>query len=134
MHANIINNAQKLCQPPQALSLFKTKLVKLTRYPKCANIQLSIGDLESKLFSQPVVTCVKGSDGKVDHTITIFQGYIFDGNFTHALPFSKEALDYYCLSDSDKCKFVQFLNSFYLPYFDAYMKEFEQLFEKKKKN
>ena len=106
--------------------------MKLNTSLKCVNIKLSMGDfLQSNLYQNPVITCVKGSDGKVDHTIAIFQGLIFDGNFTLAIPLSQNALDHCCSSDLAKCKFVGFLNSFYFPYFEKYVIEFEQVPDKK---
>lgn len=43
----------------------------------------------------PLPTTVKleGSDGSVNHAITIVAGYIFDSNESHALPLTIESLD-----------------------------------------
>ena len=132
VHAGDIYKAHKLCLSPKALPTFKAKLMELSSKLKCTNIKITMEELQTKLYLKPVVTCVKGSDGKQDHTIAIFRGLIYDGNFTHAIPLSQNALDHCCSSDSAKCKFVEFVKSFYFPYFEKYVLEFEQVPDKKK--
>jgi hypothetical protein len=41
-----------------------------------------------------VVASLAGSDGSVHHAITMFRGWIFDSNETHALPLNKQALHF----------------------------------------
>ena len=114
--------AHKLCQYPNALSMFKNKLLELSTRLKCTNVKITLQDLQGRFFHTPVVTCVKGDDTKSDHTIVVYKGYIFDGNFSHALPLSQTALDHCCSSREKSCKFVCFLNSFYLQFYENYMK------------
>jgi hypothetical protein len=120
-HSSVIYTAHKLCKHPNALVLFKEKLFEMSRQLKCTNVKITLEDLHGKLFYKPVVTCVKGDDGKEDHTIVIYKGYIFDGNFTHALPLCPRALDHCCSSQEKSCKFVEFVKSFYLHLFEEYV-------------
>ena len=126
-HAGMVFNNQKLTLRPDAMHLFKEFLVTLSGLLKHKNlVQLEISQLSSDFYNQAVVTCIKGSDGKEDHTIAIYSGWIFDGTFTHALPLSRESLDHCCLSDDVACHFVSFVNPFVLPYFEEYVKKHNQ--------
>ena len=51
-----------------------------------------------------IVNCIEGSDGKKDHTFTIYKGQIFNGNFKNVLFVSREALDLCCSEDNKPCK------------------------------
>jgi len=88
---------------------------------KSKEIAANISLLQNELRHFPVITCVKGSDGKEDHSIAIYSGWIFDANFTHALPLCQESLNECCSSDEVKCTFVCFLQSFYFEYFGTYV-------------
>ena len=130
-HASAIYTSHKLCQYPNALVLFKEKLLEMSKMLKYTNAKLTLEDLHGRLFRKPVVTCVKGDNNKEDHTIVIYKGYIFDGNFSHALPLCPKALDDCCSSKEKSCGFVRFVNSFYLHLFDKYMAEMKVQNEKK---
>jgi hypothetical protein len=41
-----------------------------------------------------LVGSLEGSDGSVHHAVTLFRGWLFDSNETHALPLTKQALDF----------------------------------------
>ena len=49
----------------------------------------------------PAFFALVGSDGKTDHAVTVSDGWIFDGNFSHALPLTKENLDKCCSTEND---------------------------------
>ena len=75
--------------------------------------------MESLVFPDvPIVTCVVDSKGQDDHSITIYKNWIYDSNFTHALPLCKEALDHCCSSDDLKLSFGSMTNTYYIPTFD----------------
>lgn len=48
-----------------------------------------------------------GSDGKMDHCITVWGNLIFDSNFKNMLPLTVESLDLCCSSDASNDMFVQ---------------------------
>jgi hypothetical protein len=71
----------------------------------------------------PIVTCVVGNDCKEDHTVCIYKGWIFDGNFKNALTLNKEALDICCSDEENSHHFERFCNTYTLPYFKQYLDE-----------
>ena len=62
-------------------------------------LKVSQYDILKSGKNQLVVALLKGSDGKEDHCVTVFDNWVFDSNFDWALPFSKEALDHCCSSE-----------------------------------
>ena len=57
-----------------------------------------------------------GSDGSVLHSVSICQNYIFDGNRHHALPLSKESLDWCCSAPGIPVKFIAYYRAvFFYP-------------------
>ena len=56
-----------------------------------------------ELLNQPntelILACIRGKDGKEDHCIAIYGGWIFDSNFEQALALSQASLDICCSSD-----------------------------------
>ena len=96
--------------------------------------------LFEEYYYYPIVTCIEGSDGKKDHTVTIYKGQIFDGNFRNVLFVSREALDLCCSEDTKPCKFSRFHMSFIFENFEDYWfhnndgdkKENKKLKQKKK--
>lgn len=57
----------------------------------------------------------------MDHTVTIYKGLIFDGNFPYALPLSDQSLNICCSSNEQKAHFVKFRNSYIFELFDKYL-------------
>ena len=53
-----------------------------------------------------VVASLRGSDGKEEHCVTIYDKWVFDSNFDFALPLTKEALDLCCSSEETHDLFV----------------------------
>lgn len=53
-----------------------------------------------------VIVSLKGSDGKEDHCVTLYGKWIFDSNFSHALPLCQESLDYCCSTENNHETFV----------------------------
>ena len=60
---------------------------------QCRLLKKSEVDLLSLDKNRVILTSVQGDDGARDHVVSIFNGWIFDGNFSHALPLCKESLD-----------------------------------------
>lgn len=127
-HGGKVFNQQKLCSMPTAVVLLKEYLVsKLSILLKCQNVEnLELSQLQTEFYNKAVVTCLKGSDQKTDHTVTIYSGWIFDSTFTHALPLSKESLDHCCSEDESRCEFVDFVNPFVFTTFDSYVEQCRQ--------
>jgi hypothetical protein len=47
----------------------------------------------------PTLCVLKGSDGGINHAVTVVENYIFDGNCQHALPLTIQSLNWCCSSD-----------------------------------
>lgn len=99
-------------------------LFKIHTYLKATKVKLDFHALKYELYSYPVVTCLRGSDKKEDHTVVIYNRWIIDGNFSHALPLSRTALDACCSTDDEPCTFESFVSSFYFKHFEYYINLF----------
>ena len=55
--------------------------------------------------SKPVLMSLLGSDGKCDHVVAVCNGWIFDGNFDHAMPICQRNLDKCCSSEGSPASF-----------------------------
>ena len=53
-------------------------------------------ELDLKTDEGPLISAVKGSDGKDNHVVAIYQGWVFDGNYPNALVQRTESLDMCC--------------------------------------
>ncbi|HEY9301930.1 MAG TPA: hypothetical protein VIQ31_37305, partial [Phormidium sp.] len=71
----------------------------------------------------PIVICVVDSNGQEDHSVTIYKNWIFDANFSHALPLQKKSLDYCCSSDTQQLTFMGVSKAYIFPAFDKYLSE-----------
>ena len=69
-----------------------------------------------------VIVSIKSSDGKEDHCVTLFGKWIFDSNFTKALPLCKEALDLCCSSDAVKDMFDSVVEALKFPHYTFVLK------------
>src|SRR5688500_2314608 len=69
-----------------------------------------------------IITCLCASNGKTDHTVTIYNNWIFDGNFSHALPLHKHSLYLCCSTDDENFTFESFIHTFIIQYFKQYLK------------
>ena len=76
-----------------------------------------------KRLDVPIVVCVIDSNGQEDHSVTIYKNWIFDANFSHALPLEKKSLDYCCLSDTQELSFTGVSKAYVFPAFDKYLDE-----------
>ena len=70
-----------------------------------------------------VIVTLRGSDGKEDHCVTLYGPYIFDSNFDHALPLTKEALDLCCSSDESQDTFESFVEARWFHHFKHMLKK-----------
>ena len=59
-------------------------------------------DILQPVSNQLVVASVRGSDGKEDHCVTIYDKWLFDSNFDFALPLIRESLDLCCSAEDTK--------------------------------
>ena len=83
---------------------------------------LRLDHLPDNFETCAVLTCLKGSDGKEDHTVAIYNNLVFDGNFAFALPFNKDLLDLCCSGDGKQCSFVLFETLYCFHLFQTYLK------------
>lgn len=71
----------------------------------------------------PLVTCVVDSKGQDDHCITIHKCWIYNSNFSNALPLHRMSLDLCCSGDQNKLTFNGTRNCYRFPRFDNYLKQ-----------
>ena len=90
------------------LNHYLINLSKLLKLESADYKDKSIEDIDP---NKPLITCLCASDGKEDHTVTIYKKWIFDGNFNHALPLNQESLDICCSSDEKKCLYEFMLHT-----------------------
>ena len=85
--------------------------------------------------NQLVVASLRGSDGKEEHCVTIFDKWVFDSNFEYALPLSRESLDICCSSEDTNDKFVSVAEARLCRYTDVldFKKKKEQVLAMSKK-
>jgi hypothetical protein len=81
----------------------------MERKDKGLNAKRKIADtfniLEHKKCG-PILACIRGSDGKEDHCVAVYDRWIFDTNFEQALTLSRESLDLCCSSDGKLTPFI----------------------------
>ena len=58
---------------------------------------------------------ILGSDGKDDHCVALTQDWIFDSNFEHALPRTRQSLDLCCSSDEIHSTYVRAVDMAHFP-------------------
>ena len=75
LHANLIFTQQKHWQKFDTRKIFYGALMEMSANLKSKEIVVNISLLQNKLRHFPVITCVKGSDGKEDHSIAIYSGW-----------------------------------------------------------
>jgi hypothetical protein len=109
----------------QIWSYFNDFLKMLSPLLSSEKVSLEIESLHEEYYYLPVVTYLKGLDGKDDHTVTIYKGLIFDGNFTNALHISKNSLNACCSSNDQKATFVEFKDSYVFEVYGKYLNEYD---------
>src|SRR5688500_7996968 len=91
-------------------------MLKLKKVNYC---QMNIDKIDPEI---PIITCLRASNGKVNHTVTIYNIWIFDGNFDYALPLHQHSLDLCCSTDYENFTFEAMIQTFILEYFKQYLK------------
>ena len=71
-----------------------------------SKLKVSTYDILDPKENQLVVASLRGSDGKEEHCVTIYDKWVFDSNFNFALPWTREALDLCCSSEEATDSFV----------------------------
>lgn len=94
-----------------------------------------IADIDTSI---PIITCLRASNGKEDHTVTIYNDWIFDGNFSNALPLNQKSLDICCSTNEENFTFEYMLHTYIMPLFPKYLKspkliDIQTVTKKKKK-
>ena len=69
-------------------------------------LKLPSYNILDRVDNQLVVASLRGSDGKEEHCVTIFDKWVFDSNFEYALPLCRESLDLCCSSKETNDQFV----------------------------
>ena len=124
-HASLLFNACfKILKTTNIWESFQEKLISYSTSLKLQRTNKNIKCCLENGSDVPFITCLRGSDYKEDHTVSIYQKWIFDGNFETALPLTKASLDECCSTDTKNCTFVEFVNSFSVPNFKPYLEKY----------
>ena len=89
-------------------------------------IKLKFEDLSRNYYYNPLITNVKGSDGKKDHSIGIYNGMIFDSNVEYPMKFSLDALSLCCSDGNKKFEFVGFHQTHQFTKYEDYVSKYSQ--------
>ena len=100
--------------------MFQEKLCSFDKKLKLQKTKLQLDNVLQGKITCPIITCLRGSDFKENHSVAIYNNWIHDGNFNMALPLTKESLDECCSMHKKKYSFVAFVKTFIINYFDAY--------------
>ena len=123
-HASfLVNDRLKITKRTNYWTLFQEKLCSFDKKLKLQGIQLQLDNVLQRKITCPIITCLRGSDFKENHSVAIYNNWIYDGNFNMALPLTKESLNKCCSTDKKKCSFVAFVKTFIIQYYDAYLKK-----------
>ena len=121
------------------LEKFKLYLLQLSPYLAVEKYDFLTSDMDNiKAPDAPLVTCVIDSNGQDNHCITIYRKWIYDSNFSHALPLQKKLLDLCCSSNLKMLSFSGTKNCYIFPLFHLYLKSNQEkdkkLHENEKRN
>src|SRR5688500_13665007 len=106
LHPQFFRCQKKLWRSSTPLLIFwRQQLLNFKRLK--ANVWCILKNEENSM----VVVTLRGSDGQEDHCVTVFGKWIFDSNFTNALPLTKESLDLCCSSNDRAEKFVEVVHA-----------------------
>jgi hypothetical protein len=123
-HASfLVNDRLKITKSTKYWTKFQEKLCSFSTKLKLQETKLQLDNVLQGKVTNPIITCVRGSDFKENHSVVIYNNWIYDGNFKTALPLTKESLDECCSTDKKKCSFVAFVKTYILQHFDAYLKK-----------
>jgi hypothetical protein len=79
------------------------------------------------------VVVARGSNGKVDHCISIAKGFLFDSNFKHAVALNRDTMDLVCSDDKHKCLYVDYVLGLTFPNYKSYIEKMKETQLQKKK-
>ena len=82
-------------------------------------LKASSYNIYDPMDNQLVVVALKGSDGKEEHCVTIWDKWVFDSNFNFALPLNKESLDLCCSAEHSHEQFVSVGEARLCHFYDA---------------
>ena len=99
--------SKKISEKCDTLKLFVELLQKHSTPLNFKNLKANQWNIFENKDEDLVVVLLQGSDGKEDHCVTLYRKWIFNSNFTNALPLSKDSLDLCCSSDDCKDEFVK---------------------------
>ena len=128
----LFNDQKKIIRQANVWSCIKEKLRQLSILLIFQPITINSIETLQQDNSLPLITCLKGSDFKKDHTVVIYKNWIYDGNFKTALPLSVESLNECCSTENKKCKFTGFTNSYVISEYDAYLEQLKRSFHQTK--
>ena len=97
--SEIRNMGKKFEHRMNSFGAFLQSLAKKDKALNATRESATAYDLLKIASGQLVLACLKGADGMEDHCIAVYDRWIFDSNFTKALPLTKTSLDLCCSSD-----------------------------------
>jgi len=133
-HASELFNSKGCIQEQtnvwEQLQIYLTQLSGLLKLQKIDYSHQNFKKINPEI---PIITCLRASNGKEDHTVTIYKNWIFDGNFIQALALQKESLDICCSTNDESFLYESMLHTYIIPYFNQYLQKFVCADQKKKK-
>jgi hypothetical protein len=88
-----------------AFGRFANHLPRILKKFKTSKQNASTYDLLEGRMNCLILASIRGTDGKEDHCVTIYNGWIFDSNFNNALTLTKQSLDLCCSTMETKCNY-----------------------------
>ena len=102
----LYRKSQKIINRIDTVARFCVAVKETDKHFNFVKLKPSSFDILHPVDNQLAVASLRGSDGKEEHSVTIFDKWVFDSNFEYALPLSREALDLCCSSEETQDQFV----------------------------
>jgi hypothetical protein len=133
----LYRKSRKIINRCDTVTRFSVAVKESDKHFNFVKLKASSYNILEPVDNQLVVASLRGSDGKEEHCVTIFDKWVFDSNFEYALPLSREALDLCCSSEETHDQFVSVTEARLCRYADVLdskkQKQFAQAMTKKRK-
>ena len=96
----------KIINQCDTVARFSGAVIDSDKHFRYVKLKASSYNILDPVDNQLVVASLRGSDGKEEHCVTIFDKWVFDSNFEYALPLCRESLDLCCSSEETNDQFV----------------------------
>ena len=107
----LYRKSQKIINQIDTVARFCVTVKETDKHFNFVKLKPSSYDILQPVDNQLAVASLRGSDGKEEHSVTIFDKWVFDSNFDYALPLSKEALDLCCSAEDTHDQLVSVIEA-----------------------